>query len=177
MKKTIDLKEYSNLILEALSKGILLNTDGEKFNTMVIGWGHLGTLWGIPSFVAYVRHSRYTKSQVDETGEFTLSVPLGGADPLIGQVCGSLSGRDTDKVKEAGLTLEPPRTNRTPGIRQYPLTIECRVIYTQEPVFENIPEGIRERMYPREAPGTSPAAERDLHTIYVGRIVDAYIIE
>ena len=177
MKRTIDIKDYANLIYDAVSKGVLINTNGDKFNSMVIGWGHLGTLWGLPTFVAYVRKGRYTKGQLDKTGEFTISVPLDGIDPRINRICGSRSGRDIEKAEEASLALEEPRTNHTPGIRQYPLTIECQIIYAQEPVFERIPENIRERMYPQDVPGTNPMANRDLHTIYVGRIVDAYIIE
>ena len=39
-----------------------------------------------------------------------------------------------------------------------------------------IPEDIRERMYPQNAPDTDLMANRDFHTMYVGEIVDAYII-
>ena len=37
MKEKINITEYANLITKALPKGILLNTNGDKFNTMVIG--------------------------------------------------------------------------------------------------------------------------------------------
>ena len=77
MKERIRLTDYANRITEALPRGILLNTDGDKFNSMVIGWGHLGTLWGRPTFHVYVRQGRYTKGQLDRTGEFTVRVPLG----------------------------------------------------------------------------------------------------
>ena len=40
MKEKINITNYANLITEALPKGILLNTNGDKFNSMVIGWGH-----------------------------------------------------------------------------------------------------------------------------------------
>ena len=38
MKKKIDVKEYAGLLDEAIGKGILLNTQDQKFNSMVIGW-------------------------------------------------------------------------------------------------------------------------------------------
>ena len=41
---------------------------------------------------------------------------------------------------------------------------------------EKIPEDILARMYPQDVPGTHPMANRDFHTMYVGEIVDAYII-
>ena len=69
MKEKINITDYANLITKALaSGGILLNTNGDKFNTMVIGWGHIGTLWNRPTFHVYVRQGRYTKPQLDKTG-------------------------------------------------------------------------------------------------------------
>ena len=176
MKETIDITDYANLITKALPKGILLNTNGDKFNSMVIGWGHLGTLWGRPTFHVYVRQGRYTKSQLDKTGEFMISVPLGNPDSKINKICGWQSGHNIDKVKEAGLDLENPETTGTPGIKQYPLTIECKVLYSQDQDLSRIPEDIRNRMYPQDVDGTYPMANRDFHTMYVGEIVKAYII-
>ena len=69
MKERIEITDYANLITKALPKGILLNTNGDKFNSMVIGWGHLGTLWGRPTFHVYVRQSRDTKGQMATTKE------------------------------------------------------------------------------------------------------------
>ena len=176
MKEKINIQDYANLITKALPKGILLNTNGEKFNSMVIGWGHIGTLWGKSTFHVYVRQGRYTKGQLDKTGEFTISVPLEKADPVISRICGWQSGHSIDKVKEAGLELEEAETISTPGVRQYPLTIECRILYAQDQDLSKIPEDIREKMYPRDVEGTYPMANRDCHTMYVGEIVDAYII-
>ena len=72
MKRPIDIGAYAQRITEALPRGILLNTQGDKFNAMVIGWGALGTVWGVPAFTVYVRQGRYTRSQLDATGEFTV---------------------------------------------------------------------------------------------------------
>lgn len=176
MKERIDITDYANLIAKALPRGVLLNTNGDKFNAMVIGWGHVGTLWNRPTFHVYVRQGRYTKGQLDKTGAFTISVPLEGIDPAINRVCGAQSGFDIDKVQVAGLALVPAEANHTPGIRQYPLTIECKVLYAQDQDLAKIPRDIRERMYPQDVPGTNPMANRDFHTMYVGEIVDAYII-
>ena len=177
MKERINVADYAKKITEALPKGILLNTNGDKFNSMVIGWGALGTVWSVPAYTVYVRQSRYTKAQLDKTGEFTISVPLGEPDAKIAKVCGSLSGRDVDKVTEAGLTLEGAETIQTPGIKEYPLTLECKVLYAQEQDLSRIPEDIREKMYPQDVDGSHPLANRDAHTAYIGQIVDAYIIK
>jgi flavin reductase (DIM6/NTAB) family NADH-FMN oxidoreductase RutF len=85
-------------------------------------------LWGKPTFHVYVRQGRYTKGQLDKTGEFSISVPLDKPDAVISKICGWQSGHNIDKVKEADLELEDAETISTPGIRQYPLTIECKVL-------------------------------------------------
>ena len=123
-----------------------------------------------------MRQGRYTKGQLDSTGEFTVSIPLDQVDGTINRVCGGQSGFNIDKVKEARLELEDARTIHTPGVRQYPLTLECRILYAQDQDLSRIPDDIRERMYPQDVPGTHPMANRDCHTMYVGEIVDAYII-
>ena len=176
MKERIDITEYAGLITKALPKGILLNTQGEKFNAMVIGWGALGTVWGLPAFTVYVREGRYTREQLDKTGEFTVSIPLEKPDPAIAKVCGWQSGRNVDKAEAAGLTLEPPEVNHTPGIREYPITLECKILYSQKQALARIPEAIRMRMYPQDVDSANPMANRDAHVAYIGQIVSAYII-
>lgn len=176
MKEKIKITDYANKITEALPKGILLNSKHEKFNSMIIGWGGLGTVWGRQTFTVYVREHRFTKSQLDKTEEFTISVPLDQTIPLIAKVCGTQSGRDIDKESAANLTLETPLVNNVPGIKEYPLTLECKVLYSQKQELEKIPADIREQMYPQDVDGTYFMANRDPHTVYIGEIVAAYII-
>lgn len=176
MKEVVQLSDYAGLIQTALPKGVLLNTNGDKFNAMVIGWGNLGVTWGGPTFVAYVRENRYSKAQIDKTGEFTLSIPLDGPNPAIAKVCGGQSGRDVDKASAAGLTLEPPEANRTPGVREYPLTLECKVLYAQRQDLAGLPDDIRKAMYPQDVDGFHTGANRDPHTAYIARVLCAYII-
>lgn len=175
MIEKVNIENYAELIQKELKTGILLNTNGDKFDSMVIGWGHLGILWSRPTFVVYVRESRYTKSQLDKTGEFTVSVPLSGPIPEFTRVLGTLSARDIDKVKEAGLTLCEPQVNNTPGIAEYPLTIECKVLYSQKEDLALIPEDIRNRFYPEN--GEQSDSSCDPHTMYVGEIVSTYLIK
>ncbi|MBR0106509.1 MAG: flavin reductase family protein, partial [Lachnospiraceae bacterium] len=105
MKKTpIDVNEYANVITGALRRGIFLTTKaGEKVNSMVIGWGQVGRIWERPVFVAYVRDSRYTREMLDRNPEFTVNVPVNGMNRTAFEVCGMKSGRDMDKIAEAGL--------------------------------------------------------------------------
>lgn len=175
-KQKINPFNFAQDITSALSGGILLNTNGDKFNAMVIGWGGLGTCWSRPVFTVYVREHRFTKTQLDKTGVFTISVPLLGADTEIVKICGWKSGRDINKVKEAGLTLVEASTNGVPGVKEYPLTLECKVLYSQKQELTAIPKNIREKSYPQDVDGSYPMANRDAHTAYIGEIVDSYII-
>ncbi len=177
MKEMVNVTEYAQMITEALPRGILLNTEDKKFNSMVIGWGGLGTVWGKPVFTVYVREHRYTKAQIDSTGEFTISVPLDKPIPSIAKVCGMQSGRNVDKAAEAHLTLEDAEIVSVPGIKEYPLTLECRVLYSQKQELDKLPDDIREKMYPQDVDGSYPMANRDAHTAYIGEIVAAYIIK
>ena len=174
MKKYIDLWEYAGKILEQVGTAALVTAkaDGEV-NTMTIGWGTLGVEWGKPIFTVFVRQSRHTKKLLDKNGEFTINVPLKGADrkAILG-FCGSKSGRDVDKIKEMDLHLEQPDVISVPGIKEFPITLECKVVYKQDQDLSAIAEDKRLRYY---APGT--ANDGDNHTAYYGEVVAAYIIE
>lgn len=173
MKRKIDVWEYAGHILEATGKGVLMTTAAEgKVNTMTIGWGTLGIQWKKPIFIAFVRESRYTKALLDKNGEFTINVPYGEYDPAILGVCGTKSGRDMDKFAQLGLIAEPAETISVPGIRQLPLTLECKVIYRQDQDPAAINEENTARYYPQDANGNG-----DYHTAYYGQITAAYIIE
>lgn len=100
--------------------------------------------------MVYVRQSRFTKEQLDNTGVFTISCFMENSDPTIFKICGSQSGSDIDKVKEAGLTMEDAEMNGVPGIKEYPLTIECIVLYSQDQVLEKISGEIIDRFYSGE---------------------------
>ena len=172
MKEKINAFDYAEQLNKALPQGILLNTNGDKFNSMVIGWGYLGTLWSLPTYTVFVRQSRYTKAQLDKTGEFTVSAPVSGKlSKEVFRICGTLSGRDIDKAEAASLTLADPEVIKTPGILEYPLTLECRVLYAQDQEVPKIPEEITAKYYPEEN------GKVDYHTMYVAKIVAAYLIK
>ena len=168
-KKRIDIRDYAGEIIKAMQPGILLTTKvGDKVNSMTIGWGTLGIIWERPVFVAYVRKQRYTREMLDECREFTINVPVGEYRRKILGICGSKSGRDMDKIKEAELTLVEPEVINTPGIKELPLTLECRVLYSQEQESGKFNDEITRQFYTMETGD---------HFCYYGEIVSAYIIE
>ena len=171
MKKIIDPFDYSGEFAKHMGRGILLTTKGDSgVNTMTIGWGTIGIEWGRPMFVAYVRESRFTRELLDENPEFTVNCPVGEIDGKILGFCGTKSGREVDKIKELELTLEEPMNVSVPGIKELPLTLECKVVYRNPQPVDNIPDVILNRYYP-EVNG-----KRDFHYAYYGEIVGAYLI-
>lgn len=174
MKKQVDAFDYAGLICKAMKKGVLLTTKaGDTVNTMTIGWGKIGIEWNRPVFIAYVRETRYTKQLLEEAGEFTVSIPVGDADSRILGYCGTKSGRDTDKIADLSLTLVDSDNVQVPGIRELPLTLECKVIYKQKQDLAQLPESITDRFYPV----VDEDGFRDYHIAYYGEIVNAYLIE
>lgn len=178
MKKYIDVFDYAGQIIKSLGTGALLTTkSGEKVNTMTIGWGHLGVEWNKPIFVAYVRENRFTKGMLDDSMEFTVNVPFGDFDKSILGFCGTKSARDVDKIDALGLTLVESEEVKAPAIKELPLTLECKVLYRQKQELDAIPEDIAEKCYPQDVDGSHYGANKDVHTMYFGEIVKAYIIE
>ena len=177
MKKEINAFDYAGHICESMKKGILLTTKvGEKVNTMTIGWGTIGIEWGRPIFVAYVRVGRHTRQMLDETDEFTVNIPYGEVDSKILGFCGTKSGRDTDKLAELGLELVDSDIVSAPGIRQLPLTLECKVLCRHMQNIPALPEAILSRYYPKGVDSSNPGSNEDFHIAYYGEIVNAYLI-
>lgn len=79
---------------------LTVGTKGDM-NSMAIGWGQIGNMWGRDRAVltVYVRNSRYTKQLMDKYDTFTVET-FGEEhiDMLYGYL-GRVSGRDEDKIK------------------------------------------------------------------------------
>lgn len=174
MKRYFDPLEHATQILAGVKSGVLLTAccDG-KVNPMAISWGTLGIQWGKVIFTAFVRGSRHTEPMLAKAQEFTVNIPFEPIDRNIIKVCGTQSGRDIDKVEALGLTLVEPDVISTPGIQQLPVTLECKVIYTQQQYPENMLDELIRTHYPAD----SADIHADYHTVYCGEIVSAYVIE
>ena len=175
MKREINPFDYAGDIFKALPKGIILTSEAEDcVNAMTIGWGTLGIEWGVPIFAAYVRTSRFTYELIERTGEFTICVPYGEkfskeTAKLVG-ICGSKSGRDVDKLAKAGVHLVEVDIVRPPAIKELPLTLECRVVFSQEQTIKSVSSKFK-NFYPESGEHSAP------HVAYYGEILKAYIIE
>lgn len=171
--KDIDVIEYLPKIITELKQGILLNTKSkDKINSMTIAWGQIGIEWRKLIFTAYVRHSRFTHQQIEESKEFTVSVPLDRTSVKEAiAYCGTKCGKDINKLSDMNLTVLDGIKVNSPAIKELPLTLECKVIYQKEQDKNNIPKDVIEMFYP-----DNPLNNGDYHTVYYGEIVGAYII-
>ena len=177
-KRTVNAFDYASEIAQATPKGILLTTkSGDEVDTMVIGWGHLGTIWGKPVFVAYVRTSRRTHDLLEATGEFTVNVPENGLRPEVFKLAGTQSGRNVNKVEELNLELVEGEQVSAPAIAECPLTLECKVIYKQLLDADAIPSELMRRFYPADVTDIDAAGNCYMHVAYYGEIVGSYRIE
>ena len=102
----VELKELGKESpFELIGEQWMLITAGgrDSFNTMTASWGGFGWLWNKPVAFIFVRPERYTHDFLDSSDKVTLSFFPESCRKAL-QICGSKSGRDCDKVKEAGLT-------------------------------------------------------------------------
>ncbi len=162
-REPIDHTEYFDQVCKALGDwgALVLSLDaGDKPNPMTIGWGSLGTVWGRPMWVVLIRPSRYTYACIEQTGDFTVNVPP-AALAEVAMFCGTVSGRDHDKVAEKGLTVEPSTTIQSPGIVECPIIYECKVVQKTDVVPEAFDPQIVQQCYP----------QGDFHRVYFGQIL------
>lgn len=177
VKRKINIDDHMGEIFARLRKGVLVTTSyAGKINTMTISWGALGIDWGVPVFTTYVRESRFTHMMLTENPEFTVNIPLSDDVGKILGFCGTKSGRDHDKIAELGLTPVTPEVISVPGLKEFPLTLECRVVYRQNQDMDSIPSRFVDKFYPDVRSGEGADA-KDIHTAFYGEIVAAYIIE
>ncbi len=113
--KPIAPTELTDNFIRLIGKDFMLISAGtpEKFNAMTASWGTVGFLWNKPVATCFVRPERYTDSFMQAQDVFTLSFLKPEISKAVHKSCGSKSGRDTDKIKAAGLTA---RFNETGGI-------------------------------------------------------------
>ena len=153
--------EFNSEIFSQFDKKWALLTAGtmEKFNSMTISWGGLGTLWGVPVATVYVRTSRYTHDFMDSEPYFTVSFYPETSRKALG-VFGSKSGRDIDKMHFDGLTAKEAGESVT--FAEAEVTLVCKKLMRQPFDPENIPAKILDRFYSGDT----------LHDMYVGEVVD-----
>ncbi|SFB00492.1 flavin reductase family protein [Clostridium frigidicarnis] len=159
---------YNNLgmAMENLIKrgAFLTCKTGEKINTMTISWGYVGFSWRKPYFVAMVRPERYTNKFMNEGEDFTISIPYSDDMKNALMICGTKSGRNIDKEKEANIEFISSKSVKSPIINNCNMYYECKVSYVDPLKSDNLPKDIKEKFYNGDGD----------HIMYYGEIVNSY---
>lgn len=158
--KRIEPSQLTDNVFRLVGQEWMLITAGtlKRHNTMTASWGGLGILWGKPVAFCVVRPTRYTYEFMEAADSFSLSfLPEEYHDVL--ELCGSVSGRDTDKAEAAGITP----VEETPGVVYFSesrLVLECRKLYDHDLDPSRFLDPGIDSMYP----------QRDYHRMYIGEI-------
>lgn len=162
--KKIDVNAIKDNPFKLIGEDWMLITAGDKenLNMMTASWGSLGILWHKPVAICYIRPSRYTYELIEEKERFSLCFfPEDLRKPL--NFCGSISGRDINKVEESGL-IPVFSEKETPGFAESRLILECKKIYFSDLDPKHfLDESISDNYH-----------NQDYHRIYVGLIEACY---
>ena len=166
--KKVSYNQYAKEATEGLAQGSFLTVKSEdEVNTMTIGWGSIGYIWGKPVLMVMVRESRYTYELIENTDEFTVSIPFDGKMKEELSFCGSKSGRDYDKFAECDLITVAGTEVDTPVIKGCDLHYECKIKFKQVMDEDMLEAGYKDKWY----------SNGNYHTLYYGEIVASYIDE
>lgn len=147
-----------NLATWTAQGAFLVSKDG----IMTASWGFVGVMWGKKIVIVPVRDSRFTKTFIDESGEFTLSVPRAGEMRRELTFCGIKSGRDTDKWAGARLTKKQSRRLTSPVVDGCAKYYECKVLAVLD--MKGLDLADFKEWYPDD----------DRHNFYMGEVVSEY---
>jgi len=138
--------------------------EAEKFNTMTASWGSVGHLWARDIFTCHIRPCRYTYRFAEHFDYYTVSFFESQYKQAL-TFCGSHSGEDCDKAKEAGLT--PVELDGCVTFAEARMVFICKKLYTAPMQKDNFvsEDGLYEKFY-----GQDP-----LHKSYTAEIVACYV--
>ena len=133
------------------------------YNTMTVAWGSIGCMWNLPMVQVVVRPNRYTLEFMENNDNFTLCAFTPDHRAALSHL-GTHSGRDGDKIKEAGLSPQAARMVSAPVFAEAELCIECRKIFKADMQEESFLDERIPPLYP----------DKDYHRIYFGEICSLY---
>jgi len=163
--KKVNPEEITDNVFKLVGKDWMLITAGTKakFNTMTASWGGLGILWGKKICFCTIRPQRYTYEFVESSDTFTLSFFDDKYRSAL-NICGIQSGRDTNKIADAGITpIE--LSAKAVSFDEARLVIECKKLYYQDINPDNFLDPDIDKNYPN----------KDYHRMYIGEIVNCYL--
>lgn len=134
-----------------------------RVNVMTIGWAQEGFIWGGPVMTVLVRPSRHTHSMMENAAHFSVCVPRRGEMKKELAFCGTKSGREYDKARACGLKLIEGKAKDIKYIDGCGLVYQCEICGKTALKTETLAADVLKKYYP----------DKDLHTLYFGKILKA----
>ena len=135
-----------------------------KVNAMTASWGCMGVLWNKPVCVCFVRPQRHTFGLLERSERFSVAFLSEDYREAL-KLCGRTSGRDGDKLAEAGLSTTA--LDGVPAIAEARLVLVCRKLYADDLKKERFLDETLLSNYPSD----------DFHRMYVSVIETAYLAQ
>ena len=165
LRKLEDFSQLSPEIFRFFMKEEPLLAAGRAgdLNVMTIGWGGLGSLWNKPACTIYVRPTRHSFGFLEREDCFSVNL-LSRKWAAELSYCGTVSGRDEDKVAHCGFELAYTDSG-VPYVAQSDLVLICKKIYADfiKPDLILDP-AVEDTMYPL----------KDYHRVYTGEVVEVF---
>lgn len=166
-----EFREISPFALEGkfidkiANEWMLLAAEKEgRVNMMTASWGGVGFLWQKPVTFTFFRPQRLTLEHVNASETFSQCF---FEESLRGKLtfCGSESGRDYDKVKECGFTVQSD--SGAPYFAEASLALVCKKLYAQPLEADCFLEGggLNRLHYP----------ENDHHIMFISEILKVLV--
>lgn len=135
-----------------------------KTNIMTIGWATLGVVWYKNIITVFVRPSRYTYNFMEKIKNFSVCVPKPDVFSEALSICGSISGKEVDKIKKADLSILNGKTNGVKIIEGSSVVYECSTVHKNDINSNTLEPSVMERYY----------SSSDFHKVYYGEVLNAY---
>ncbi|MDL2214674.1 DUF4468 domain-containing protein [Dysgonomonas sp. OttesenSCG-928-M03] len=151
-------------IIKLLSDAMLITSGtADQTNVMAASWGGLGRFWEKPVAFCFLNPTRYSVQTMDKGDTYTLSFYTEAYRDAV-QYCGSVSGRNTDKIKGSGLTPIKTPSGATSFSEAW-LIIECKKLVAQ-PIS---PSAVVAKDLP------SDWSKNGYHKMYIGEILNVWV--
>ncbi len=123
-------------------------------NAMTASWGSMGILWNKPVATVFVRPQRYTFSLCESADRFALCV-LPDEHRTALKLCGTKSGKDTDKLAECG--LDCIEVDEVKIIEKSSVAMICKKLYADDIKKDHFIDKEQIKHYPTD----------DFHRFYI----------
>lgn len=162
-------REISPLALENAMQKIgkewmLITTrdeENQRVNAMTASWGCLGVLWNKNICVCFVRPQRHTYELLEKSERCSIAFLTEEYRSAL-RLCGSKSGRDTDKLAETG--LHKVALDGVDAISEAETVLVCRKLYVDD---------LKKECF-LDPSLLSTYREEDYHRVYVCEIEKVY---